>query len=99
MKVIAVYLLAVLGGNVQPSAADLKHILGSGKTIEELIAAGREKFAFVSSVGGGSTGLSVPSSAASAPAAAAEEKKEEKVEEDEDEDEEDFDFDLFKDDE
>lgn len=30
MKVIAAYLLAVLGGNPAPSAADLKDILGSG---------------------------------------------------------------------
>uniref|UniRef100_A0A7N0V498 Uncharacterized protein n=1 Tax=Kalanchoe fedtschenkoi TaxID=63787 RepID=A0A7N0V498_KALFE len=29
MKVIAAYLLAVLGGNTAPSAADLKKILGS----------------------------------------------------------------------
>ncbi|CAM8949073.1 hypothetical protein QQ045_016623 [Rhodiola kirilowii] len=29
MKVIAAYLLAVLGGNATPSAADLKNILGS----------------------------------------------------------------------
>ncbi|KAK4255218.1 hypothetical protein QN277_008243 [Acacia crassicarpa] len=29
MKVIAAYLLAVLGGNTSPSADDLKHILGS----------------------------------------------------------------------
>ncbi|PSS31372.1 60S acidic ribosomal protein [Actinidia chinensis var. chinensis] len=29
MKVIASYLLAVLGGNTNPSAADLKRILGS----------------------------------------------------------------------
>ncbi|CAJ2660153.1 60S acidic ribosomal protein p2b-like [Trifolium pratense] len=29
MKVIAAYLLAVLGGNASPSAADLKQILGS----------------------------------------------------------------------
>ncbi|XP_022767253.1 60S acidic ribosomal protein P2-like [Durio zibethinus] len=29
MKVIAAYLLAVLGGNANPSADDLKHILGS----------------------------------------------------------------------
>ncbi|XWS43440.1 hypothetical protein CRYUN_Cryun16bG0103900 [Craigia yunnanensis] len=28
MKVIAAYLLAVLGGNTSPSADDLKHILG-----------------------------------------------------------------------
>ena len=30
MKVIAVYLLAVLGGNTYPSTNDLKDILGSG---------------------------------------------------------------------
>jgi len=30
MKIIAAYLLAVLGGNQSPSAADLKKILGSG---------------------------------------------------------------------
>ncbi|KAH0454738.1 hypothetical protein IEQ34_016662 [Dendrobium chrysotoxum] len=29
MKVIATYLLAILGGNPNPSANDLKHILGS----------------------------------------------------------------------
>ncbi|KAL8193629.1 hypothetical protein R6Q57_026764 [Mikania cordata] len=33
MKVIAAYLLALLGGNTCPSADDLKNILGSGKTI------------------------------------------------------------------
>ncbi|KAK6255715.1 hypothetical protein SCA6_017020 [Theobroma cacao] len=31
MKVIAAYLLAVLGGNTNPCADDLKHILGSGQ--------------------------------------------------------------------
>lgn len=31
MKVIAAYLLAVLGGNTSPSAEDLKDILGSGE--------------------------------------------------------------------
>lgn len=30
MKVIAAYLLAVLGGNACPTAGDVKHILGSG---------------------------------------------------------------------
>lgn len=30
MKVVAAYLLAVLGGKTSPSAADLKDILGSG---------------------------------------------------------------------
>lgn len=30
MKVVAAYLLAVLGGNASPSADDLKNILASG---------------------------------------------------------------------
>jgi hypothetical protein len=30
MKIIAAYLLAVLGGNASPSAADIKNILASG---------------------------------------------------------------------
>jgi hypothetical protein len=30
MKVVAAYLLAVLGGNTSPSAEDVKNILGSG---------------------------------------------------------------------
>ena len=30
MKVVAAYLLAVLGGNTCPTAEDLKNILGSG---------------------------------------------------------------------
>ena len=30
MKVVAAYLLALLGGNTSPSAEDLKKILGSG---------------------------------------------------------------------
>ena len=35
MKVVAAYLLAVLGGKTSPSAADLKDILGSGNFILE----------------------------------------------------------------
>nr|DAD48620.1 TPA_asm: hypothetical protein HUJ06_018557 [Nelumbo nucifera] len=30
MKIVAAYLLAVLGGKIAPSADDLKDILGSG---------------------------------------------------------------------
>jgi len=30
MKIVAAYLLSVLGGNTSPSADDLKNILGSG---------------------------------------------------------------------
>nr|KJB06824.1 hypothetical protein B456_001G120800 [Gossypium raimondii] len=75
MKVIAAFLLAVLGGNTNPSADDLKAILGSaeadddkiemllsevkGKDITELIASGREKLASVPSGGGGGGGVAV----------------------------------------
>lgn len=37
MKVVAAYLLAVLGGNTSPSADDLKDILGSGESIFHFI--------------------------------------------------------------
>lgn len=61
VRYVAAYLLAVLGGNEAPSAADLQKILSSvgievdaarvtkiigelkGKSIDELIAQGREK--------------------------------------------------------
>ncbi|MED6156849.1 60S ribosomal protein P2-alpha [Stylosanthes scabra] len=97
MKVIAAYLLAVLGGNAAPSASDLKGILSSveGKDITEVIAAGREKLASVP-CGGGGGGVAVaaaPSGGAAAPAAA-EAKKEEKVEEKEESDD-DMGFSLF----
>ncbi|BBH05116.1 60S acidic ribosomal protein family [Prunus dulcis] len=36
MKVVAAYLLAVLGGKTSPSAADLKDILGSAPVLEHL---------------------------------------------------------------
>eukprot|EP00271_Cylindrocystis_brebissonii_P014140 TRINITY_DN35394_c0_g1_i1.p2 TRINITY_DN35394_c0_g1~~TRINITY_DN35394_c0_g1_i1.p2 ORF type:complete len:119 (+),score=53.52 TRINITY_DN35394_c0_g1_i1:115-471(+) len=117
MKVVAAYLLALLGGNASPSAADIKGILGSvgaeaaddrieqllselkGRDINEVIAAGREKFASVPGGGGGGGAVAVASSAA-APAAseaaapAAAEKKEEKKEEEEEEDD-DMGFSLF----
>ncbi|KAI3447483.1 hypothetical protein Pfo_004148 [Paulownia fortunei] len=96
MKVIAAYLLAVLGGNASPSADDVKGILCSGKDITELIAAGREKLASVPA-GGGAVPVAASASGggggAAAPAAA-EPKKEEKVEEKEESDD-DMGFSLF----
>ncbi|MFQ6664250.1 hypothetical protein Gotur_031433 [Gossypium turneri] len=100
MKVVAAYLLAVLGGNASPSADDLKSILASGtlerlqlllsevkgKDITELIASGREKLASVPSGGGVAVAASAPGAAAAAAPAAAETKKEEKVEEKEESD-------------
>ncbi|CAN6562052.1 unnamed protein product [Malus baccata var. baccata] len=93
MKVVAAYLLAVLGGKASPSASfgaeadsDKIELLLSevkGKDITELIASGREKLAPAAAGGGG----------AAAPAAA-EQKKEEKVEEKEESDD-DMGFSLF----
>lgn len=107
MKVLAAYLLAVLGGNTAPSAEDLKDILRSvgpeaddggiqlllsGKDIAELIASGREKMASVPSAGGGA--VAVASTGGGAAPALSEAKKEEKVEENKESDE-DFDFNIF----
>jgi large subunit ribosomal protein LP2 len=70
MRYVSAYLLAVLGGNADPSSADLQKILSSvgididndrlnkviselkGKSIEELIAQGREKLSSMPSGGG-----------------------------------------------
>lgn len=37
MKIVAAYLLAVLGGNPSPSADDLKNILGSGESTSQFL--------------------------------------------------------------
>ncbi|XP_061340252.1 large ribosomal subunit protein P2B-like isoform X4 [Gastrolobium bilobum] len=96
MKVIAAYLLAVLGGNTTPSADDLKDILGSvgaeadddniGVLLSEL--KGKDIAEVIAS--GREKLASVPSGGG----AAAESKKEEKVEEKEESDD-DMGFSLF----
>ncbi|XP_035544488.1 60S acidic ribosomal protein P2B-like [Juglans regia] len=87
MKVIAAYLLALLGGITSPSAEDIKNILGSvGAEADD--DKWREKLAVMSSA---HDGFAVAATAADggAVAAAAEPKKElEKVEEKEESDEE-----------
>ncbi|CAI5457602.1 unnamed protein product [Closterium sp. Yama58-4] len=111
MKVVAAYLLALLGGNASPAAADIKAILSSvgaeadddridlllkqleGKDINEVIAAGREKFAAVPS--GGGVAVAASGGGAAAAAAPAEEKKEEKKEEEKEESDDDMGFSLF----
>merc|ERR1719347_1481826 len=101
MRYVAAYLLAVLGGNASPSAADVKAIISSvgidaeddklSKVIDELKGKSVEEL-----IAEGSKKLaSVPSGGAAAPAAAAggaggaapaaEAKKEEKKEESEEE--------------
>ncbi|KAH0652148.1 hypothetical protein KY289_029826 [Solanum tuberosum] len=111
MKVIATYLLAVLGGNTNPTAEDLKAILSSvgaeadDSKIELLLSQvkGRDLAELIAagreklaSVPSGG-GLVVASGGAAAAAAAVAEKKEEekKVEEKEESDEEDFVLDIF----
>ncbi|CAJ2660155.1 unnamed protein product [Trifolium pratense] len=98
MKVIAAYLLAVLGGNASPSAADLKQILGSvgvdaeDNNIELLLSEVKGKD-FAELIASGREKLaSVPSGGAAAPAAEAKEEK--KVEEKEESDD-DMGFSLF----
>ncbi|KAK9755945.1 hypothetical protein RND81_01G061300 [Saponaria officinalis] len=111
MKVICAYLLACLGGNSGPSAADLKKILSSvgiepdedrlelflsqvdGKSIEEVIASGRQKLASVPS-GGGAVAVSAAPAAGGGGAAAEPAKEEKKVEEKEESDD-DMGFSLF----
>ncbi|KAB2627633.1 60S acidic ribosomal protein P2-2-like [Pyrus ussuriensis x Pyrus communis] len=82
MKVVAAYLLAVLGGKTTPTAEDLKDNLGYGKDITELIASGREKLASVPAGGGGAVAVAATGcgcgGGGGAAAAAAEAKKEEK---------------------
>ncbi|KAA8516696.1 hypothetical protein F0562_016798 [Nyssa sinensis] len=90
MKVVAAYLLAVLGGNQSPSADDLKDILGSvgAETDDDRfeLLLSQVKVVAVAATGGGGGGAAAP--------AAAEPKKEEKVEEKEESDD-DMGFSLF----
>ncbi|MBA0673148.1 hypothetical protein Goklo_024822 [Gossypium klotzschianum] len=98
MKVVAAYLLAVLGGNASPSADDLKVILGSvgaeadDDRIELLLSEVKGKDITELIASGREKLASVPSGggavAVAAPTAApaAEAKKEEKVEEKEESD-------------
>ncbi|XP_050367851.1 60S acidic ribosomal protein P2-4-like [Argentina anserina] len=106
MKVIAAYMLAQLGGKANPSADDLKRIIGSvgaevdGDRIELFLSrvSGKSIAELVAS--GRQKMASVPSSgdaSAAALTSVAEETKEEKAEEEEEEDD-DFDeplLDLF----
>ncbi|XP_022746748.1 60S acidic ribosomal protein P2-2-like [Durio zibethinus] len=110
MKVIAAYLLAVLGGNTSPSADDLKHILGcvgaeaEDERIQLLLSEvkGKDITELIASgreklasvPSAGGGGVAVTVAAAGAGAAAAETKKEEKVEEKEESDD-DMGFSLF----
>uniref|UniRef100_A0A131XQW3 Large ribosomal subunit protein P2 n=1 Tax=Hyalomma excavatum TaxID=257692 RepID=A0A131XQW3_9ACAR len=114
MRYVAAYLLAAMGGNKDPSAADIEKILGSvgiesdserlnkviselkGKSVDEVIAKGKEKLATMPSGGGAAAAAApAPAAAAGGGAAAPKEaaKKEEKKEESEEDD--DMGFGLF----
>ncbi|KAI5672474.1 hypothetical protein M9H77_12838 [Catharanthus roseus] len=85
MKIIAAYLSAVLGGNANPFAEDIRDILIKGKDINELLAVGREKLASVPAASSGAvTALPPPASRAAAEGKKEEEKVEEKEESDDD---------------
>merc|ERR1711872_227017 len=106
----AAYLLAVLGGNASPSAADIKAIISSvgidadNEKLDKVIAELKGKSIDELIAEGSKKLASVPSgggadapaaAGGAAPAAAAEEKKEEKKEEPEEESDDDMGFGLF----
>ncbi|KAL9322683.1 hypothetical protein ACSQ67_010736 [Phaseolus vulgaris] len=111
MKVVAAYLLAVLGGNPSPSATDIKHILGAvgADAEEELIALLLEEVKGkdfnellasgrekISAVsGGGGAAVAVAAAPAGGAAAPAAEAKEEKKVEEKEESDDDMGFSLF----
>jgi len=111
MKVVAAYLLALLGGNPSPSAKDIESILGSvgaeadadriSLLLKEL--EGKDileviaagKEKFASVPSGGGGGVVVSSGGGAAAPASAEEKEEEKKEEPKEESDDDMGFSLF----
>ncbi|XP_077869710.1 uncharacterized protein LOC100376135 [Saccoglossus kowalevskii] len=108
MRYVAAYLLAVLGGNANPTSKDIKKILDSvgieaddekldkviselsGKDVQEVLAAGKQKLASVPSGGAVAGG-----GAAAAAEEKVEEKEEKKKEESEEESDDDMGFGLF----
>jgi len=101
MKVVAAYLLAVLGGNQSPSVKDVKKILSSvgadaeDSQIENLINQVGDKNVFdliesgkakLASVPTGGASSGAVAASGSAPAAAQEEKKKEESESEEEDD-------------
>ncbi|KAK6266541.1 hypothetical protein QUC31_017378 [Theobroma cacao] len=111
MKVIAAYLLAVLGGNTNPCADDLKHILDSveagdakielllsqvnGKDLAELIAPGRQKLAAMPCSGEAAAAAAAVGGHAAASAASPSAAAEDKEQKIEEESDEDMCFSLF----
>ena len=111
MRYVAAYLLAVLGGNASPKAADIEAIISSvgidadKEKLEKVIAelSGKDINELIaegskklaSMPAGGGGGAPAAGGAGAAAPAAAEEKKEEKKEEEEEESDDDMGFGLF----
>ncbi|XP_031270632.1 60S acidic ribosomal protein P2-4 [Pistacia vera] len=111
MKVIAAYLLAVLGGNTSPSASDLKDILGSvgadadDDRIELLLSEvqGKDITELIASgreklasvPSGGGVAVAAPAAGGGAAAAPAAEAKKEEKVEEKEESDDDMGFSLF----
>uniref|UniRef100_A0A131YBK8 Large ribosomal subunit protein P2 n=1 Tax=Ixodes ricinus TaxID=34613 RepID=A0A131YBK8_IXORI len=113
MRYVAAYLLAAMGGNKDPSAADVEKILGSvgiesdaervkkviselkGKSVEDVIAKGKEKLASMPSGGGGAAPAAVSPAAGGAAAAPKEAAKKEEKKEESEESGDDMGFGLF----
>ncbi|XXG63051.1 hypothetical protein AAC387_Pa05g1321 [Persea americana] len=111
MKVIAAYLLAVLGGNTNPTADDIKTILGSvgaeadDDRIELLLSevSGKDiteliasgREKFASVPSGGGAPIAMAASAGGGGAAPADEPKKEEKVEEKEESDEDMGFSLF----
>ncbi|XP_047079311.1 60S acidic ribosomal protein P2-2-like [Lolium rigidum] len=89
-------ILDSVGAEVEEDKLELLFKEVEGKSVAELIAAGKEKFAYAPS-GAGAGVDSAPTAAASGGGAAAEKKKEEKAEEKIEEEEDDNMFSLFDD--
>lgn len=108
MKYLGAYMLAVLGGNASPAAADIKNILASvgaeveNDTLERVMKElkGKDIFEVIEQGKGKlsavpSGGGAVGAAAAGGDAPAAEAPKEESEKEDSDEEDMDMGFDLF----
>ncbi|XP_063696258.1 large ribosomal subunit protein P2-like [Culicoides brevitarsis] len=110
MRYVAAYLLATLGGNAEPSAADIEKILGSvgvewdGDRIKKVVAdlKGKDLEELIaqgreklSSMPVGGGAASAPVAGGAAPASAAAEKKEEAKKEESEEEDDDMGFALF----
>ncbi|KAM0920987.1 hypothetical protein ACQ4PT_007203 [Festuca glaucescens] len=90
-------ILDSVGADVEEAKLELLFKEVEGKDVAELIAAGREKFAYAPSGAGPSVGSAPNAATASGGGAAAEKKKEEKAEEKMEEEEDDNMFSLFDD--